>query len=286
MDRTSEINQTLRDSGISDREISEIADMILGTNRRRPFLGEIIHWMVDADKLDYLPRDSHWTGFLPSLVQSMQIVGSMELLEEHVVFERRAIPYLESMVFAETIYYNNIHYHPEVRRADQTLSRAIKIAIEEDRITPVEAQKMTDDQIIRFLKKVGGKASALISRIQGKPLNTILVINWNDLNQENINRVLEMRGDSRRKGELERAIAQRVKGDPDLTIVDIPPPPRIQEADAPILDGGETIPLKSVSTIARALSESHPSLWSLRVYSERKIEENTKSFREFFLTLI
>ncbi|MEM2146503.1 MAG: hypothetical protein QW279_14170, partial [Candidatus Jordarchaeaceae archaeon] len=122
LDKTSDINFVLRNSEISDREISEIADMILGINKRRPFLGEIIHWMVDADKLDYLPRDSQSTGFLPSLVQSTAIINSIKLFNEHIVFEKEAIPFLESMVFAETIYYNNIHHHPTVRKADQTLS--------------------------------------------------------------------------------------------------------------------------------------------------------------------
>lgn len=223
LDKTSDINSALTNSGISDREIGEIADMILGVNKRRPFLGEIIHWIVDADKLDYLPRDSQSTGFLPLLVQSIPIIDSMKLFNEHIVFEKRSIPYLESMVFAETIYYNNIHHHPTVRKADQTLSRAIKIAIEKGTVTPSEVQRMTDNQLINFLKKIGEKASYLVSKIQSKQLHTILTINWEDLNKDVINQVLKIR-DNNQKEKLENAISSRMNSDPDFIIVDVPPP--------------------------------------------------------------
>jgi HD superfamily phosphohydrolase len=215
LDKTSDINSALRNSGISDQEIGEIADMILGVNKRKPFLGEIIHWMVDADKLDYLPRDSQSTGFLQSLVQSTPIIDSMKLFNEHIVFEKRAIPYLESMVFAETIYYSNIHHHPTVRKADQILSRAVKIAIEKGTVTPSEVRRMTDNQLIIFLKKIGEKSSYLISKIQNKPLQTILTINWEDLNKDKINQVLKIK-ENNQKEELENAIANHINSDPDF----------------------------------------------------------------------
>jgi HD superfamily phosphohydrolase len=286
-DETSDVNLVLRNSGISDREIGEIADMILGVNKRRPFLGELIHWMVDADKLDYLPRDSHSTGFLPSLVQSAPIIESMKLSNEHIVFEKRAIPYLESMVFAETIYYSNIHHHPTVRKEDQTLSRAIKIAIEKGVLTPLEVQRMTDNQIIIFLKKMGEKASQLVSKIQDKPLHTILTIDWEELDKVTINQVLKIRGDNQKREKLENAIASRINSDPDFIIVDIPPLPYIQEADTPIITDEEEIkPLKSVSNITEAISKNHPTQWSLRVYSEKDYKKGTESLREFLISQI
>jgi HD superfamily phosphohydrolase len=286
-DKTSDINSVLRNSGISDREISEIADMILGENKRKSFLGEIIHWMVDADKLDYLPRDSYSTGFLSSLVQSTPIIDSMKLFNDHMVFEKKAIPYLESMIFAETIYYSNIHHHPTVRKADQTLSRAIKIAIEKGTVTPPEVQRMTDKQIISFLKKAEGKESHLVTKIQNKPLHTILTINWEDLDKDTINQVLKI-GDINQKSEkLENAIASHINSDPDFIIVDIPSLPYIQEADTPIITDEEEIkPLKSVSNITKAVSENHPTQWSLCIYSEKEYKESTESLRKFLISQI
>ncbi len=286
IDETSEINQVLRDWGISKREISETADMILGVNKRRPFLGEMIHWMVDADKLDYLPRDAHSTGFLPSLVQSRKIIDFIKLLNDHIIFEEKATPYLESMVFAEAIYYSNIHHHPIVRKADQTLSRAIKIAIETDRITSYEVQKMTDNQIIDFLEKLGGNASKLVLKIQNKPLNTILTINWEELDKDRKDRVLRIRGDDQQKEKLEEAIADHIKSELDFTLVDIPSAPHIQEADVPIIAQEEPVPLKSISTMTKAISQNHATQWSLRVYSEKTLEESEKNFRNFFLSQI
>lgn len=260
--------------------------MVLGVNKRKPFLGEIIHWMVDADKLDYLPRDSQSTGFLPSLVQSVPVIDSMKLFNEHIVFEKRSIPFLESMVFAETIYYSNIHHHPTVRKADQTLSRAIKIVLENGTVTPSEVQRMTDNQLISFLKKIEAKASYLISKIQSKPLHTILTINWEDLNKDRINQLLKIR-DNNQKEKLENAIANHINSDPDFIIVDIPSLPYIQEADAPIItDEEEEKTLKAVSKITKAITETHPIQWSLCVYSEKDYKEGTESFREFLLSQI
>jgi len=285
-DKTSDINSVLSDSGISDSEISEISDMILGVNKRKPFLGEIIHWMVDADKLDYLPRDSQSTGFLPSLVQSTAIINSMKLFNEHIVFEKEAFPFLESMVFAETIYYNNIHHHPIVRKADQTLSRAIKLAIEKGMVTPQEVQRMTDNQIIKFLKKTGGKMNYLLSKIQNKPLYTVLTINWEAINKNMIDRVLELR-DSNRREHLENIIADRINSDPDFTIVDIPSLPYIQEADVPVITNNEEKkPLKTVSKVTKAIVETHPTQWSLCVYSEKEYKEGTERLKEFLLSQI
>ncbi|WXG40080.1 MAG: hypothetical protein WED07_04535 [Candidatus Freyarchaeum deiterrae] len=286
-EKTSDINSVLRNSGISDKEISEIADMILGVNKRRPFLGEIIHWMVDADKLDYLPRDSHSTGFLPSLVQSAPIIDSIKLSEEHIVFDKSAIPYLESMVFAEALYYNNIHHHPLVRKADQTLSRAIKIAIEKGATKPLDIQRMTDNQIINFLKKMGEKAAHLVLRMQNKPLHTILTINWEELDKDAIKQVLKIKDNYQKREKLESAIASHVGDDPDFVMLDIPPLPYIQEADTPIITEEEEVKLlKGVSNLTRVISENHYNQWSLCVYSEKECKKSMESLREFLLSQI
>ncbi|MBS7251034.1 MAG: HD domain-containing protein [Candidatus Freyarchaeota archaeon] len=286
MDEKSEINEVLRDSGLSKGLISEIANNILGVNKRRPFIGEIIHGMVDADKLDYLPRDSLSTGFLPHLVQSSHIIDSMKILDEHIVFEKSVVPYLDSMVFAEAIYYRNIHHHPTVRKADQTLSRAIKIAVEKGITTIFEIQKMTDEQIISFLKKAGGTITQLTSKIHNKPLDTILTIKWEELDKDIVKQLLKVAKDKQEKENIENSIAEHINSDPHLTILDIPELPSIQEANTPIMLNDEKKSLRDISSITRAISENQPTQWTLHVYSEKAPKESLEGFRKFFLSQI
>ncbi|MHA1409023.1 MAG: HD domain-containing protein [Candidatus Odinarchaeia archaeon] len=284
LDKNSVINQKLSDAGIDKTQISIIADMILGVNTENPFMGEIIHWLVDADKLDYLLRDSYTTNFLPSLVNSSEIISAMHIANNHIVFEEKAIPYIELMGFAETIYYLNIYHHPIIRKADHTLSRAIKIAINKHNVSPSKIQMMTDPQLLEFLMNCGGKPKELVNRIKTNQLKTILVSKINNFNVEQFNILMDIRKNHNKREILERILAEYIDTDPEFLIIDIPPLPKIHEGGVPILTNNRQVKLRDISEIMRGLDTIIRKMWDMRIYADTEVNIDSHKLLEVFFT--
>jgi HD superfamily phosphohydrolase len=119
------------------REISRIATGEI-EGAPKPYLTQIISNDIDADRIDFLLRDSYHTGVSFGLVDVDQIVGSMSLYNDRIVLggalsydEDMALTAAESMLIARAHHYSAIIHNPGTQGArvmllhslEKTLSR-------------------------------------------------------------------------------------------------------------------------------------------------------------------
>jgi hypothetical protein len=86
----------------------------------------IVSGTVDADKLDYLLRDSLFTAVDHGLVDIKSILRFSEISDGRLTFNKKAIPSLNNLLSARQRMNRVVYRYPTVRHFDTLLSYAIK----------------------------------------------------------------------------------------------------------------------------------------------------------------
>jgi len=122
----SDVKFVLDDYGIDPKIL---ADLISGRTEER-YLGEILNSPVDADKLDYLLRDSYFTGISYGLVDVDHILRNVKAFDGRLTMTQRALKSVENFFFARYQMHNAVYYHRTVRAVEVMLRKSFKYASE------------------------------------------------------------------------------------------------------------------------------------------------------------
>ncbi len=126
----SEINESLKKSGFDPKEISLLAVGRLA-DKKRPFLDQIIRSSVDADKMDFLLRDSYHTGAGYGTIDMFRLIYTMDLLDKNLAVDATAISTLETFLLARLESFRTIYFHRTTRGAQIMVIRALENAMNE-----------------------------------------------------------------------------------------------------------------------------------------------------------
>jgi len=104
-------------------------DIFRGTYPRR-FLHELISGQVDMDRLDYLRRDSFFTGVIEGSVGSDRIIRMLNVVDDSLVVEEKGIYSIEKFLIARRLMYWQVYMHKTVLSAESLLVKILKRAKE------------------------------------------------------------------------------------------------------------------------------------------------------------
>ena len=96
----------------------------------KSFLHELISGQMDMDRLDYLRRDSFFTGVIEGSVGSERIIRMLNVSEGHLVIDEKGIYSLEKFLIARRLMYWQVYMHKTVLSAESLLVRLLKRARE------------------------------------------------------------------------------------------------------------------------------------------------------------
>ena len=170
--------------GSADEFFRDVADIALGRNIP---LGQIVSGDLDADRIDFLLRDSHHTGVDLGLVDVDQIIQALTISNGRVVLaghsdyrSEMSMTAAESMLIARAHHYNALIHHPQVQSMRAMLLAALESALA--RLGPEDARseivrffrEYADSDLMRFIWQSGDDRSReLLQRIKfgrGYPL--------------------------------------------------------------------------------------------------------------------
>ena len=87
----------------------------------KPFLHQLISSQLDIDRLDYLKRDSFFTGVYEGSVGIDRILKTMRVFKGNVVIEKKGIYAIENYILARRLMYMQVYLHKTVLSADMLL---------------------------------------------------------------------------------------------------------------------------------------------------------------------
>ena len=91
----------------------------------RKFLHQLVSSQLDMDRLDYLNRDSFFTGVYEGVVGYDRIIKMLSVYEGELVVEQKGIYSIEKFLIARRLMYWQVYLHKTVLAAEQMLVRAI-----------------------------------------------------------------------------------------------------------------------------------------------------------------
>jgi len=108
----------------------DLAISIFNGTYRRKFLHELISGQIDIDRLDYLRRDSFFTGVIEGSVGSDRIIRMLNVVDDSLVIDEKGIYSLEKFLIARRLMYWQVYMHKTVLSSENLLVNILKRAKE------------------------------------------------------------------------------------------------------------------------------------------------------------
>jgi len=109
----------------------DIADLAIGQSKKHPiFMNEIIGGGLSVDIMDYVLRDSYFTGVEYGKIDVNRLLNSFDVCEKdgHLALDYSAIYSLEAMMISRYEMFKAVYFHKTVRAVEIMLVRALSIA--------------------------------------------------------------------------------------------------------------------------------------------------------------
>jgi HD superfamily phosphohydrolase len=110
-----------------DGKLSLAIEIFNGTYKKK-FLHQLISSQLDVDRLDYLRRDSFYTGVYEGVIGSDRIIMMMNVVNNELVVEEKGIYSIEKFLLARRFMYWQVYLHKTVVSAEQLLIKILQRA--------------------------------------------------------------------------------------------------------------------------------------------------------------
>lgn len=265
----------IRESIISDI-ISEKFDLkeVEATIRGERVLGQAISGEIDVDRMDYLLRDSHYTGVAYGIIDVERLIQNLKI-EDDLILDKKGVPAAESALLARYFMYPSVYQHHTTRIVNAMFRRCLKRLISEDKIDPKRIYHYDDMDIITMCRREKGIIGDMIKRLDRRDLlKRAATIRLNEL--EDPERIFKITKSEIKDAELE--IAEDLKIDPDYLMIDVPEYPAFDEMKTQVDSGDAIVKLSDISSLVRALRDARFNHADLCIYTTA--EESVK-FKDF-----
>lgn len=91
----------------------------------RHFLHQLVSGELDVDRLDYLGRDSFYTGVVEGKIGTNRIIKMMNVVDDELVIEEKGLYSIEKFLMARKIMYWQVYMHKTVLAVEKMLISAI-----------------------------------------------------------------------------------------------------------------------------------------------------------------
>lgn len=108
----------------------DIALAIFENRYSKKFLHQLVSSQLDMDRLDYLRRDSFYTGVSEGVVSSDRIIKMLHVKNDTLVVEEKGIYSIEKFIVARRLMYWQVYLHKTVVAAEELLLKILERAKE------------------------------------------------------------------------------------------------------------------------------------------------------------
>ncbi len=94
----------------------------------KKFLHQLVSSQLDMDRLDYLKRDSFYTGVSEGVVSNQRIIKMLDVVDDQLVIQEKGIYSIEKFIVARRLMYWQVYLHKTVVSAEYLLVNTLKRA--------------------------------------------------------------------------------------------------------------------------------------------------------------
>ncbi|MBL8756075.1 MAG: HD domain-containing protein [Planctomycetes bacterium] len=275
-----------------------------------PFWQQVVSDTIDADLLDYLRRDAHYTGlelrYDRRVVEYFRIARDGRMFvdcEKNGMLREDIVSELLRVLDCRYHFSERVYYHHAKIAAGALLSRMVEMALGAGALDAARLQRMTDESLVVALEQADlGEAAAnarlqrFVARYRRRALpKRVLVLPWYQ-NQGVQERLLETyfrpgEPGPRRAWETAMEAAARREFGHDCDVLLYCPKRRMQLKEAKTLvrfpgAGERTLPLDAFADQIprlRDLADSYPRMWKLYVFTSLEDKAQRRRLQDLCL---
>ncbi len=105
-----------------------IAIEIFTKKYKKQFLYQLISSQLDVDRLDYLNRDSFYSGVNEGIINSNRIISMLNIYKNQLVVDYKGVYSIEKFIIARKLMYWQVYLHKTVLSAEHTLMKVLQRA--------------------------------------------------------------------------------------------------------------------------------------------------------------
>ena len=106
----------------------DMAIAIFSNTYHKHFLHQLVSSQLDMDRLDYLGRDSFFTGVSEGIVGTDRIISMLNVHDDELVIDEKGIYSVEKFIISRRLMYWQVYMHKTVIAADQLLLNILRRA--------------------------------------------------------------------------------------------------------------------------------------------------------------
>ncbi|MDL2270716.1 HD domain-containing protein [Methanobrevibacter sp. OttesenSCG-928-I08] len=264
-------NTSIKDKLIEKFDLKEIIDIING----RGALGPIVSGELDVDRMDYLIRDSHYTGVSYGVIDIERIISNLKL-EKYLVLDIKGVQAAEATLVSRYFMYPSVYQHHTTRIVNAMFRRILRMSIEKNIINEKEIYKHDDSDLTSIFRNNEGFIKETITRIDNREL--FKRIHTTKLNKfKNPETFYNISKKEIRK--VEEEISEDLEIDKNYVIVNIAEYPEFDEMKTQVSSDGKLYHLNEISSIVEALSHARFNIPDISVYVPKEEKHKFKKFK-------
>ena len=97
---------------------------------KKNYLNQLVSSQLDVDRLDYLNRDSFYSGVNEGIINSDRIISMLNIHNNELVIDYKGLYSIEKFIIARKLMYWQVYLHKTVLSAEHTLMQVLKRAKE------------------------------------------------------------------------------------------------------------------------------------------------------------
>ena len=257
-----EISETLSENGISP---SEIAKTFISPESK------IISSDFGTDRMDYLVRDSHFTGVAYSSIDAERLLLSSSFQNGELMLQEKGVLAAESLLVSRYLMFSSVYNHHAVRITSAMLEKALRNELEKGTISIEDITSGTDEVLLSKML-----SNRLAERISIRNLfKTAFSLDFSKLDE-----MKRKETENKRIPEIEKELSSVLGSD---SFVICKPSMHMKEIDVKVLrNDGSSYSLLEESLISKAVQQKGKENLLIVACEKQKLKDAEKICRKFF----
>jgi HD superfamily phosphohydrolase len=239
-----------------------------------------------VDKMDYLVRDSYYTGVAYGVVDNIRLIQGLNFFNDELVLTEKGVLPAEYLLFSRFLMHPTVYNHHTGRIAQLMLLNALEAFIiessAESKDYAAALRTMDDSEINIALRNAGGYPNEMITRLKERRLfKRAIYTNVSELDAS----AAEGLRDKLKVREVEAELSKRAGVDKQYVLLDYQKPKgeELEESAAKVVIGNEFRSLRDVSSLVSMLSREFEQNYKIGVYTPEEYRAEVKKAAEEML---
>ncbi len=240
--------------------------------------GKIISGDLDVDRMDYLARDSYYTGVAYGVIDTERLLSSLTYNDDNLILSEKGVQAAESTLLARYFMYPTVYQHHTTRIVNSMFRVSLEILLKDEIVKEKDLRYMDDGELMNITRSTPGIPEKTMKNLDTRHLykktDTIILSNFEDPSK-----IVEM--DKKYLKEAEVSIAEKLDIEPEEVIIDMPEELSFSNMSIQVKTEDGIKSLTEVSTIVNSLKQAQYNYSDLALFmsienKQKAIEKNIK----------